>query len=118
VARVLESLFGSGSVSEPLVTDRSEGQFGGRIILPRAGRQMAMPGPSCGLGQCILPPNCTSCFDRAIQTDPLLVINLNNNGTQTNASGRQVILSSRESLALVKIQGKWVIVNHQASAMR
>jgi hypothetical protein len=65
---------GSGSVSEPLVTDRSEGEFGDRISCPRADRQMSIPEHSGGLGQEIQPPKCTNGFDPTIQTEPLLEI--------------------------------------------
>jgi hypothetical protein len=47
---------------------------------------------------------------------PTGIINLENNGTRTDASGRVVTLNTRESLVLVKIQGKWLIVDHHASS--
>jgi hypothetical protein len=50
-------------------------------------------------------------------TMPTAIINVENHGTRTDASGRKVDLNARESLVLVKIQGKWLIVNHHATPM-
>jgi len=49
-------------------------------------------------------------------TSPTAIINLDNDATRTDASGKQLILNFRESLVFVKIHGKWLIVDHHASA--
>jgi hypothetical protein len=54
------------------------------------------------------------CAEDVTFASPTASINIENIGTRTDASGR-VDLSSRENLALVKIQEKWPIINHQAT---
>ena len=49
---------------------------------------------------------------------PTVVLNVEDTGSRIDASGRQVPLNARESLIWVKIQGKWLIVNHQATPMQ
>jgi uncharacterized protein (TIGR02246 family) len=46
---------------------------------------------------------------------PTAILNADNKSTRTDASGRLVNANNRESLVWVKIQGKWLIVNHQPS---
>ncbi len=46
---------------------------------------------------------------------PTAILNLESNGTRTDASGRPLVMNFRESLVWTKIQGKWLIVNHHVS---
>jgi uncharacterized protein (TIGR02246 family) len=46
---------------------------------------------------------------------PTAILNADNKGTRTDASGKVVNTNNRETLAWVKIQGQWLITNHQNS---
>lgn len=46
------------------------------------------------------------------------VLNVDQVGHRTDATGRQINLNTRESITVVKMQGKWLIVNHHFSEMR
>ena len=46
---------------------------------------------------------------------PTAILNGDVKSTRTDASGRLVNANNRESLVWVKLQGKWLIVNHQNS---
>ena len=46
---------------------------------------------------------------------PTVLLNVEQTGSRADASGKQVDFSARESLTWVKIHGKWLIVNHQAT---
>jgi uncharacterized protein (TIGR02246 family) len=47
---------------------------------------------------------------------PTAIVNVENDATRTDASGRQVVLNTRESLVWARVQGKWLIVDHHASS--
>jgi uncharacterized protein (TIGR02246 family) len=49
---------------------------------------------------------------------PTVVLNVEDTGSRIDASGKQIPLNARESLIWVRIQGKWLIVNHQATPMQ
>jgi hypothetical protein len=46
---------------------------------------------------------------------PTVIMVVDDHGSRTSASGRKLILNFRETLVWIKVQGKWVIVNHSAS---
>ncbi len=50
-------------------------------------------------------------------TAPTVVMTVDDHGSRTDASGRKLILNSRETLVWTKVQGKWFIVNHTASPL-
>ena len=43
------------------------------------------------------------------------ILNVEQKGQRTDVTGRQLDLNTRESITVVKIQGKWLIVNHHFS---
>jgi uncharacterized protein (TIGR02246 family) len=47
--------------------------------------------------------------------NPIAILNGDNTGTRTDASGTITTTHNRETLVWVKIQGRWLIVNHQNS---
>jgi hypothetical protein len=47
--------------------------------------------------------------------NPIAILNGDNTGTRTDASGKITTTHNRETLVWVKIQGRWLIVNHQNS---
>jgi ketosteroid isomerase-like protein len=51
------------------------------------------------------------------QTTPTVITTLDDHGARTDAAGRKVSLNFRETLVWTKIQGKWLIVTHQASPL-
>ena len=51
-------------------------------------------------------------------TSAMAIINADNKGTRTDASGGLVNTNNRESVVWAKIQGKWLIVNHQTSPIQ
>jgi uncharacterized protein (TIGR02246 family) len=51
-------------------------------------------------------------------TSPTAVINADNKGTRTDASGGLVNTNNRESVVWAKFQGKWLIINHQTSPIQ
>src|SRR5262249_19565885 len=48
---------------------------------------------------------------------PTAIITVDDHGTRTDTSGRQRLLNTRETLVWTKIQGRWLIVNHQATTL-
>ena len=48
-------------------------------------------------------------------SNPIAILNGDNKGTRTDASGKVINTNNRKTLAWVKIQGQWLIVNHQNS---
>ena len=51
------------------------------------------------------------------KTTPTVITTLDDHGSRTDAAGRKVSLNFRETLVWTKIQGKWLIVTHQASPL-
>jgi uncharacterized protein (TIGR02246 family) len=51
------------------------------------------------------------------QATPTVIITLDDRGSRTDASGRKVNASFRETLVWTKVQGKWSIVNHSTSPL-
>jgi uncharacterized protein (TIGR02246 family) len=48
-------------------------------------------------------------------SSPIAILNADNKATRTDASGKVINTNNRETLAWVKFQGQWLIVNHQNS---
>jgi uncharacterized protein (TIGR02246 family) len=51
-------------------------------------------------------------------TSPTAVINADNKGTRTDATGKLTNTNNHESVVWAKIQGKWLIINHQTSPIQ
>jgi uncharacterized protein (TIGR02246 family) len=51
-------------------------------------------------------------------TSATAIINADNKGTRSGGSGGLVNTNNRESVVWAKIQGKWLIVNHQTSPIQ
>jgi uncharacterized protein (TIGR02246 family) len=51
------------------------------------------------------------------QATPTVILTLEDHGSRTDASGRQLVSNFRETLVWTKVQGKWYIVNHHASPL-